>query len=318
MSLMTPTKTTRFNGHQTVCLLPHRMPDGDAIGSSIALKELLEALGKEVDLFVEEPLPGHLDFLSEHVRCFEPGLARSRYDLVVALDSSTKDRVADRLDHLVYGRLLAIDHHVTHVPFADETLLVDVASTGEIVQSLFNEAGVAPRGLAAEALYVAMSTDTGSFRYSNTTAETHRRVADLYDLGLDPTHLNAHLYESESLEKVQLRSRVLAKMRLYHGGQMSAAMVTLDEIRDWGIEAPDYDGIVEALRAIAGVEVAFFLRETAPGQFKASLRSKFRVDLTGLATAYGGGGHARAAGFGRPDDGITLYHEVIEAVGELL
>ncbi len=318
MRLMTPTKTTRFSGFQTVCLLPHRMPDGDAIGSSIALKELLVKLGKEVDLFVEEPLPGHLGFLSTHVTVYEAPLAKPHYDLVVALDSSTRDRVSDRLDRLVYDRLLAIDHHVTHVPFADETLLVDAASTGEIVHSLFAEEGAIPEGLAAEALYVAMSTDTGSFRYSNTTAETHRLVAALYDHGLDPTEINAHLYESESLGKVQLRSRVLARMELFHGGQVSAARVTQADIAAWGITDPDYDGIVEALRAIEGVEVAFFLRENAPGQFKASLRSKFRVDLTAIALAYGGGGHARAAGFGRPDDGETLYREVIATVGDLL
>ncbi len=285
-----------LKGCQTVLISTHKSPDGDALGSQLGLMLALEKMGKTVSAHNLDPVPEIYRFLpqNERIRIGKP--VRGRYDAFIVVDS---DPPRTGLFDTIYPAdlLINIDHHITN-PLAWLLTWLDTTASaaGEMVFKLIRELGVPLDRDIALCLYTAVFTDTGSFRYSNTTPESMKIAATLLEAGADPWLVTENVYESFSYPRLKLLGTVIANMERSADGRTAWVVVTDELYRRTNTTAEDTDNFVNFVRSAKGVEVAILLRQTGSAQYKISMRSKGRVDLSGLAQSFGGGGHNNAAG----------------------
>lgn len=284
---------------ETVAILPHVSADGDALGSSLALALALSDRGKSISVLLEEKVP--------LIYAFLPGLNYAtvyeacdmRYDMVLALDCGDIGRLGSRKQVFESATATAnIDHHTTNTRFAMLNYVDDTASsTGEIIFALLGLMGCKLDQNIAASLYTAIATDTGGFRYSNTTAQTHKTVAVLLSLGVDAAAISRQVFDITSYEKVKLTGAAIQSLELVAEGRIAVMTLSNEAIRNTGAAEEDSDGIINIARNIRGVEVAAMLRQLDNGDIKVNLRSNTYVDVSAVAERYSGGGHKRAAGF---------------------
>ncbi len=279
-------------------LLSHVLPDGDCIGSMLALGKALRALGKEVTMVNSDPIPEYLTFLplAETVRL--PEEVKDWPSVAVCLDCSDMARLGEGLSALVRDKTLVnIDHHVSNTQFgAVNYVHPDAAATGQLVADIIDALGVPWDRELGVLIYTAIATDTGSFQYSSTTVSVHLLAAKLIGTGLDVAAVNQSLYETKSLASVKLLGRALDRLEMTPDHRV--AWISLDRatLQRLGAKDEHTEGIINFTRAIDTVEVGMLFREIAPGKVKVGLRSKQLVDVNKLAAVFGGGGHQRAAG----------------------
>ena len=288
-----------LKGTQKAAILPHIAADGDALGSSLALAIELTALGKEVSVILEESIPQIYEFLPgiELAQVYPEG--EKDYDLVIALDCGDIERLGARRKIFDNARVTVnMDHHRTNKGFAHIDL-VDLmsAATGEIIYRLLVKMGVDPGKDAAICLYTAISTDTGSFRYSNTSPMTHRICAELLEKDIDIADISKRVFDTASYGKVRLTGEAIDSLELYFDGKAAVMTLTEEAIKRSGAAEEDSDGIINIARNIRGVEVAAMLRQMRNSDIKVNLRSNYYADVASLAAKHSGGGHKRAAGF---------------------
>ncbi len=284
---------------ERLVLMSHVLPDGDCIGSMLALGKALRALGKEVTMVNSDPIPEYLSFLPSAELVRLPEEVREWPSLAVCLDCSDTARLGEGLAGLVRDKTIVnIDHHVSNTRFgAWNYVEPDAAATGQIVADIIDALGVPWDRELAVLIYTALATDTGSFQYSNTTVSVHLLAAKLIGTGLDVAAINQNLYETKSLAAIKLLGRALDRLEMTPDGRV--AWITLDRATLLRLGAKDEhtEGIINFTRAINTVELGMLFREIAPGKVKVGLRSKQLVDVNRLAAIFGGGGHYRAAGF---------------------
>lgn len=281
---------------RTILLSVHKNPDGDALGSQLALMRGLELQGKTVSAHNLDPVPEIYRFLPGRERITAGPAPAGRYDAFVVLDA---DPPRTGLFNGSYpaATLINIDHHVTNPREWPLTWLdPDATATGEMIYRLLREMRIPVDPAIALSLYTAIFTDTGSFRYSNTTPDSMRIAAEMVEAGADPWLVTENVYESSAYRRLKLLGLVLAGMERNADGTIAWVTVTGEMYRQTGSTAEDTDNFVNYVRSVKGVEVAVLFRQTGPEQYKISLRSKGRVDLSGLARSLGGGGHRNAAG----------------------
>jgi phosphoesterase RecJ-like protein len=299
---------------RSVLLSVHKNPDGDALGSQLALMMALERTGREVSAHNLDPVPEIYGFLPGRERISTGATVQGTYDALVVLDAEPS---RTGLFNGVYpaGTLINIDHHVTNPLECPLTWLdPEAAATGEMVFRLISRMEVVLDRDLALCLFTAIFTDTGSFRYSNTTAESMRMAAALIEAGADPWIVTENVYESFAFRRIRLLGTVLGAMERSADERTAWVVVTHDLYRATGTTVEDTDNFVNFVRSVKGVEVAVLFRQTGPEQFKVSLRSKGRVDLTTVARSLGGGGHRNAAG-GMVDGAFPAVRErVLHAV----
>ncbi len=282
----------------------HENPDGDALGSLIAMHGLLTALGKDSEMFIgssDLPLPREYRCPAlEHAIHSAPSDIAQR--TVVMLDCGNIDRNPAAV--LQRGRhLLNIDHHHDNTRFGTVNLVDPNAScTAEIVWELMHGLNVAPTAAIAEALYVALVTDTGRFMYESTGPRAHEMAAELVAAGVDVARVNTRLYEDLPLAKLQLLGIALERIQRFDGGALTLVSLDAEDFERAGAEESFSEGIVDHLRGISGTKVAALVRELlgaeSRGRRKVSLRATgAEVDVSAIARTQGGGGHRRAAGF---------------------
>ena len=279
-----------------ILLSVHKNPDGDALGSQLALLIALQKMGKTVKAHNLDPVPEYYVFLPESDKIQSGTPVQGRYDALVVLDS---DPPRTGLFDTGYPAdiLINIDHHVTNPQEWPLTWLdASAAATGEMVYELIKELGVPFDRDIALCLYTSIFTDTGSFRYSNTTARSMRMAAEMLERGADPWIVTENVYESFAYRRLKLLGSVLESMEKSADGLTAWVVVTEDMFRKHGATAEDTDNFVNYVRSIKGVEVAILFRQTDNLQYKISLRSKGRIDLSTVAQSLGGGGHKNAAG----------------------
>lgn len=283
----------------TIAILPHVASDGDALGSSFALALVLSGMGKKVDVLLEEDVPLLYSFLpgknlsKVHVK------SDMHYALALALDCGDIERLGSRRDVFDSAdHTVNIDHHNTNTKFAMQNY-VDKASssTGEIIYMLLGEMGQKPDTDVAVNLYIALSTDTGGFRYSNTSARTHLIASQLISQGVNVAEISRIVFDTASYEKVKLTGAAIQSIELVEDGRIAVMTLANETIRNTGAREEDSDGIINIARNIRGVEVAVMLRQLDSGEIKVNLRSNKYVDVSAVAGRYSGGGHKRAAGF---------------------
>ena len=286
--------------HHSFVLLSHVRPDGDAIGSQIALGFALMAAGKSVRLFNEDGLPDSLAFLRGSERIELPPAGPVAAEVVIALDTATKPRLGERCLQAVanVGLWLNIDHHVSNPRYGDLNL-IDASSpaTGEILYELIMALGLPLPAESRDALYVAVSTDTGSFQYPSTTAKTYDMAADLIRRGLDVGALNSNTYDNHPFRRLELLRALLNTLELSPDGRVAHWTLRASTRRELALCAEDSEGLIDVIRAIRGVQVAVFFEDLPDGKSRVSMRSKDRrYDVCQIAAEFGGGGHSLAAG----------------------
>ena len=307
--------TQKLLSLESVYILVHTKPDGDALGSSLALCEFLRMLGKTADVVLESRPHSSFDFLECEVKTPEEA---TETRAVVVLDCGDLHRVGTTLP--VFERAsetVVIDHHATNSGYGDLCLVQGgKSSTGEIVYNIIKNSGKGYNARVAFLLYVAIISDTGGLRYSSTTPETVRAVAELMEYGIDIAYINRMLFENKPMSKIQLESMVLATLELKCGGKAATVKMTAEMLEKSGAEEQDSEGFVNIPRSIEGVEVGVFFKER-DGEVRVSLRSNAYADVGLAAKELGGGGHFHAGGCtvqGTLAEAETVVLEKIEQI----
>lgn len=306
-------------------LVTHEHVDGDALGSLVAMHEILVAYGKDSVMLMAEdefPLPYEYRFFSlDGIATELPADAAQR--TIVFLDCGNIDRNPAVALMVEGGHMLNLDHHHDNTRFGTVNHVVPEAScTAEIVWDLMRGLGVEPTLSIAEALYVGLVTDTGKFMYENTGTRAHEMAGELIDAGVDVHEIYRRIYEGVPYGKVALLARGLSRIERYDDGRLTLTRLDAEDYRDTGAQENYSEGVVDHLRAIEGTAVAALVRDRAgvnEGIQKVSLRaSDERVDVSAIAREQGGGGHRQAAGFSTTLPWEELVEFLRQAVAQQL
>jgi phosphoesterase RecJ-like protein len=280
-----------------ILIVSHQRPDGDCLGSATALLMGLESLGKRVAAFNPSGVPRTLRFLShaDRVRETLPGWTPA---VTVFVDCGGIDRVSD--DFRPAGTVVNIDHHATNSRFGELNFVdAEAAAAGDQIREILRALDVVLTPEIATSLYTALATDTGCFRYANTSERVFRLAAELTAAGANPAAVAQAVYESRTPGEVLLTARCLSALRLECGGRLAWAELRNSDFADAGGRDNEPEGLSSELRAIEGVELSILFHELDEGGMRASLRGKGRANCAALAESLGGGGHVAAAGVTR-------------------
>ncbi len=293
-------------------IISHVSPDGDTLGSVLALAHMLEVLGKRVQAVCADRVPHIYGFLPGASRMLLPAQARAAR-VAIAVDCADAQRLDAALPLFEAATVTCnIDHHMTNTEYAAYNYVRGkAAATAEMIFSLLGALDAEPDADAASCLYAALISDTGSFAYSNTTPETLRIAARLMERGAEHSRINRLIYRTIPFQKKKLLGAALIGLELYEDGKIGATCLNREQVASCGAGEEDTEGIIDHIRDIEGVEVALFIRETEAGVYKVSLRSKSYADVGQIAKLLGGGGHMRAAGY-------TAYGELSGVAAEAL
>ena len=306
--------------HQRFLLTTHRSPDGDGIGSASGLANALRAMGKDVTLYSADVIPKRYLFIPGSERWVTTLAADARFDVSMVLDCASLERLGpDMPGPGRRGVLVYLDHHATpgkgaDVYFNDETS----PAIGEVVYRLLREVGHKLTADVAEGLYASLVSDTGSFRYSNTSPQCMRCAADLLETGIDPWRTSSNLFESDPVERTRLLAKILATLDVSPDGKCAVLRASKSMLDETGATWDMVDGMINHARAIAGVEVAVLFSDLGDGTQKVSFRSRGNVNVAAVAQVFGGGGHFNAAGCTVAGDIAKTQARLYEAVREAI
>lgn len=303
---------TALRGGREFLIATHINPDGDALGSALALAEVLEAMGKTAVIYNRDRVPDNYRFLPGHEKISHDieGIINSRQVLVL-LDCNSPERAA--LEKYHFGRSVVIDHHQTESEFGDIRFInSEAAATGLLIFFIAKALQADITKEIATNLYASISVDTGTFRYSNTTAEVLRASAELIECGADPKMISEYLYEKWGRSRFDLLVSTLNTMEIKKG--VAIVYITGEMFRQTGTGADETENFANFGRMINTVRVSAVFRQTGSGTWKASLRSKGDVNVARVAESFGGGGHMNAAGFRISGDLGSVKRKLMAAI----
>jgi len=296
----------QLKNSKQVLVTTHKNPDGDAIGSLVAMGQSLTRMGKQVTMYNDSPIPAVYRFLPAVHQVQRSFPQNDGYDTAVVLDCGNLARIGDAAKEV--GRIpsvINIDHHVTNSEFGQLRYIdTEASATAEILWRLFKEMGAPIDRDIATAIYTGILTDTGSFRFSNTTRTSFAICEETVALGVDPYNVAKHVYGTYSLGRIKLLNLALNSIELSPNGKLSMMILTHRMMEQTRTRPEDVDGLINYARSIEGVRIAALIQENNNGHdpgasdnhFNISLRSDGSVDVARFAAKYGGGGHASAAG----------------------
>ncbi|WP_053957390.1 DHH family phosphoesterase [Inediibacterium massiliense] len=302
-----------------IIILPHILPDGDTIGASMALCLALKEMKKDPYILLDEEIPSNIQFLN-YVKIYKNLPEYFEYDLVISVDCSDVDRLGERVKWIKNDiNSLNIDHHITNTYFARYNMVYsDAAATAEVIYDLIKDFKISMTKEIATCLYTGLSTDTGSFKYDNTSSQTHRIAASLLENHIDLNFINTQLYQNKPLYKVKLLGDVLNTLSFYFNDRVAVLSITQDILKKHNARVEDIDGFIEYARDIQGVEVGILLKEMNECEIKVGFRSKYNVDVSKIAQNFHGGGHKKASGCTIYDHIDCAKQQVIEVVKNYL
>jgi bifunctional oligoribonuclease and PAP phosphatase NrnA len=305
---------------QTICVVGHVRPDGDCIGSQLALSLALRKQGKEVFCWNEDPVPHKYAFLDgDHV--VQQPKGEHEFDLAVALDCASLERLGT-IGAAIQKRkfLINIDHHPSNTRYGDMNWIsAREASTGELVFRLIRAAGWPITAAIADALFTAVSTDTGSFQYPTTKPVTYHTAGELVKLGAHLDTICREVYQSYSLSRIHLLQHVYKHFHLTHHNHIAYFWLKQRDFARTGADRSDTEGLIDHIRAIEPVVVACVFEEVEPQLTRISLRSKSEsVNVDKIAAQFGGGGHHAAAGARVAGTPLSVQRRVIGAIKKAL
>lgn len=282
----------RLATHDRIRVLTHQSPDGDTLGCAGALCLGLRALGKQAQFVCADPVPGKYQSMLAPltVQTFDP-------DFVVAVDLADPQLLGNLRAQYESAADLGIDHHGSNTGWTRESLVdASAAAACELIAQVLHALGVPLNRDIANCLYTGLCTDTGCFRYSNTTPRTLRLAADLMEAGADAAAINMQMFEIKTPSRLAIERMALDGLQYAYDGRVAVMRLSLDMIAASGATDSDLDGLAPIPRNIAGVDIGLTVRERAPGDYKVSVRTTESVDASALCRTLGGGGHVRAAG----------------------
>lgn len=304
----------RLLAAQRIIITAHIRPDGDALGSALALAGLLRKQGKTVQVALDRAEIGVAVVIAGNEALTPTTAVDADVDLLVVVDCAVKNRMPEALQHLV-GRLptINIDHHPTNTEFGEAQWIdAQASSTGEMIWRLAQEAGWKADRAIAEALWVALITDTGRFAYESTSTVTLTCAADLLTYGVRTAWLNEEIYTSFEWRVLQLRKRAYDRLEVWMDGRVAVVSLTWEDFVATGCTKADAEDIIEIARSLRGSQIALFVYETEPKATlsRVSIRTRPPLDAIDLAKIYNGGGHHRAAGANVPGNIETALAEL--------
>lgn len=284
-------------------ILTHASPDGDTLGSGFALCRGLRQLGKQAQVLCSDAIPAKFQYLTVEPQAFEPAFYCS-------VDVASP-HLLGRYEPLAEKVVLAIDHHANRTDFGENLLLKDYGAAAMLIFELLQEMSVTVDADIAACLYTGLSTDTGCFKYTNTSPLTHRMAAQLMELGAPAGVINREMFDTKSRARLALEREALASIQFAFGDRCAVMALPLSVQQAVGADEGDMDGIAPLPRQIEGVWVGITLREKESGTYKVSVRTDEHIDAAAVCARLGGGGHARAAG-------CTITASLEEATAQLL
>lgn len=286
--------------YNSFLITSHVNLEGDSLGSQLAMKELLQNLGKVAFIVDSDPVPEHYKFLPQADGILNNIDKQKKFDAALVLDCPTLNRAGRVRDLISKDKpIINIDHHISNEKFGKVNWVdTNASSAGEMVYRIFKEMNEPLTKEIALSLYIAILTDTGSFNYDNTSSLTHEIAGELLGYGLEPALVSESVYERRSIEDIKFLGLALSNIKVNKKGDIAYLEVTKKMIKDSGADASKAEGLVNYARSIDNVKVAILFRENSKdaGSINVSFRSKGDVDVNRIASFFGGGGHVRAAG----------------------
>lgn len=302
---------------QRFVVISHQRPDGDALGCTLAMALCLRQLGKDVTAWNEHGVPGKFRYLPGQELLAIPPAEPQRFDVAIVLDNAVESRAGTARAAIAHADVwINIDHHFTNERFGDLTYVDATApAAGQILYELFRQCDLPLTYEMADNLFVAMSTDTGSFQYPNTTARTYEIAADLIRAGANVGDLSQKMYESYPRRRLELLRALLNVLRFTSQDRVASFGLTAETARALGVQPDDTEGLIDTIRSIDGVVAAAFFEETADGKVRISLRSKSAtIDVSKVCGQFGGGGHKLAAGARASGTLAEVQEKVLQAI----
>ena len=289
--------TDVIRSNSSFLITAHEGPDGDAIGSSLALASFLRKIGKDVTVHLQDSVPDLYTFLPA-TETVLPHIPDKHYDVSFVLDIGERKRAGKEFcDFSRVTTTVNLDHHLSCDNFADYNLIdTNAAATGILVYRIAKAFGYDFDRETALCLYAAIITDTGSFRYSNANREAFTVAGEMIETGINPWDVAEKLYENQPQRRLELLAKCLPTLEVFKDGLAASVTITLDMYAECGADAELTDGFVNYPRSIRGVEVAIFFRQLTDSKFKVGFRSKGKVNVAAFSASLGGGGHHNAAG----------------------
>ena len=297
-----------------ILILTHRSPDGDTIGSGYALAMALRKLGKNVKVDCTDPFP-------EKYSYFIDKLEKLEFDeeFVVSVDIADTKLLGEKLSDYADKIDLCIVHHGSITKYAKEYYVeASAAAAAQVIAKLIRLMNVEFDKDIANAIYTGITTDTGCFRYTNVTAETHRIAADMIDCGAESGMINRLMFETKSRSRLEIERRVMDSIQFYLDGRCAIAYATIDMMKESGAVDNDMEGVSSLPRQIEGVMAGITLREKNNGKFKVSVRTTDELDASAICANFGGGGHKAAAGCMITGTLNEAIEQIIEVVRQAL
>jgi bifunctional oligoribonuclease and PAP phosphatase NrnA len=307
--------------HRRFAILSHVRPDGDALGSQIALALSLKELGKDVRVWNEDGMLEKYSFIPSAGLLTKPPAEPEDFDVVIALDTAIQNRLGTTAAAIRFAKIwVNIDHHSSNPGYGDIVHIDSSApATGQIVFELIEDQKLPLSREIAENLFVAISTDTGSFQYPKTTARTFEIAAKLVRVGIDVGRVSQQLYESYPRRRIELLRELLGTMRFECEERVASFSLSLALSKKLGVLPEDNEGLIDHLRAIRGVVIAVFFEELDDGKVRISMRSKSdAADVCAICAKFGGGGHKLAAGARIRGTLAEVENKVLEAVRDVV
>jgi bifunctional oligoribonuclease and PAP phosphatase NrnA len=306
-----------FRSRNNFVVMSHARPDGDALGCTIATTLCLRQLGKEVTAWNEDGVPDKFRYLPGAEIVNRPPAEAQRFDVAIVLDNAMKNRAGKAVQAVAHADLwINIDHHVTNEGYGD-LQYIDATSpaTGQILFELFRGQELPLTYAMADNLFVAISTDTGSFQYPNSTARTFEIGAELIRAGVNVGALSQKMYESYPRRRLELLSALLNVLRFTSQDRVASFALSAETARKLGIQPDDTEGLIDYIRSIEGVVAAAFFEEMGDGRVRVSLRSKSpKINVSKVCGRFGGGGHTLAAGARVSGSLAEVQEKVLQAI----
>ena len=306
---------SQLRGAQDIEILSHHCPDGDTLGCAAALCRALQRMGKRARCTCADPVSEKYSFLFD-------GIERQEFpaQFVVSVDVADSKLLGPVLAAKHAGKIdLCIDHHGSHQDFAENSYVDSTAAAAcEIIYEVICRLGIEPDQVIAQAVYTGITTDTGCFRYSNTTARTHEIAAKVIRTGIDAGDINRRMFETKTRARLEMERSVLDSIAFYFDARCAVMCISRAMIEASGADEGDLDGLSAIPRQIEGVLVGVTMRERKIGGYKVSLRTQPQVNAAKICAEFGGGGHAAAAGCTLEEDFEPARERLLAAIGKVL
>lgn len=307
-----------INTANSIVILTHENPDGDAIGTSLALYNSLKMYGKnDVDLIIPE-CPKTFTFLPS-ANEIKKKVDNKNYDLAIAIDTASIDMIGGREYFENTESTIVIDHHGTNTMYGDFNFVnPDAPACAEVMIVALNKFGINIDKEIGTCLLVGIITDTGGFKYQGVTAETFEFVAELLNKGVNVSNTYRKVLQEKTMSAFEISRAASNRLEFFEDGKVAFTYITAEDYKKYGCSYGDHEGIVDVGRDIEGVEVSIFVREIEGKGLKVSLRSKEKIDVDEIALLYGGGGHPKAAGFSIKGDIESVKEKILQEVRHYL